>query len=53
MVNLIGWIGATVGSAIGWWIGARIGIMTAFFVSLVGTAAGLYFGRRFAKHYLG
>ena len=49
MVNLIGWIGATVGSAIGWWIGEKVGFMTAFFLSVIGTAAGVYFARRWAR----
>lgn len=44
MRKLLGWIGATVGSALGWWAGARIGVMTAVFVSAVGTGAGLYAG---------
>ena len=41
-------LGATVGGAIGWWLGARVGTMTAFFVSVLGTAAGVYAGRRLA-----
>jgi hypothetical protein len=49
VVKLIVFIGATVGGALGWWIGARIGIMTAFFLSVVGTAAGTYFARRWSK----
>ncbi len=51
MVKLFGFIGATLGGAIGWWVGARVGFMTAFFVSLVGTGAGVYFGRRWALNY--
>lgn len=38
----------SVGGALGWWLGARHGIMTAFFLSMVGTGAGLYIGRRVA-----
>ena len=39
-----------VGSAAGWWIGAHIGIMTAFVVSMVGFGAGLWGARRFMEH---
>ena len=37
MSKALMFLGATVGSAIGWWIGARVGIMTAFVVSMVVT----------------
>ena len=42
MKKLIGTVGATVGSAVGWWLGAHVGLMTAFMVSMVGTGAGIY-----------
>jgi uncharacterized membrane protein YbhN (UPF0104 family) len=45
-------IGATVGGAVGWWLGARVGIVTAFFVSVLGTAVGVYVVRRFVTEYL-
>jgi uncharacterized membrane protein YbhN (UPF0104 family) len=45
-------IGATVGGALGWWIGERAGFMSAFFLSLVGTAIGIYASRRITRHYL-
>ena len=51
MQRLFGWVGATVGSALGWWLGKHIGLMTAFLVSTVGTGAGLYIGRRVADTY--
>ena len=51
MTKLLGWICATLGSALGWWLGAPAGMMTAFLVSIVGTAAGLYIGRRLATEY--
>ncbi len=44
-------IGATLGGAAGWWIGARIGVMTALVVSMVGTGIGIYGGSRVARHY--
>ena len=52
MKKLLSLLGATVGGALGWWLGARIGTMTAFFVSIIGTAAGVYLGARVARDYL-
>ena len=48
MSKLLAVLGATVGGAIGWWLGARVGTMTAFIVSTVGTGLGVYAGRRIA-----
>lgn len=44
MKKLLGLAGATLGSAIGWWAGARIGLMTAMLAGAVGTGAGLWLG---------
>jgi len=46
-------VGATVGSALGWWIGAHVGIMTANLVSAIGTGVGLWAGVRLASELLG
>ena len=53
MNKLLGGIGATVGGALGWWLGARGGFFLAFVVSMVGTGIGLYWGRRLAASLLG
>ena len=53
MTKVFGFIGATLGSSLGWWIGQREGFMTAFLLSIVGTGFGLYFGRRAADQWLG
>jgi hypothetical protein len=45
-------LGGTVGSMVGWWLGALVGFMTAFFMSVVGTAAGVYFARKWAMRNL-
>jgi uncharacterized membrane protein YbhN (UPF0104 family) len=45
-------VGTTLGGAVGWWLGARAGLMTAFFCSVVGTGFGLYAARRFTRDYL-
>ncbi len=52
MSKLLALVGATLGGAVGWWLGSFIGLMTAFIISIVGTALGVYAGRRFADEYL-
>lgn len=44
-------IGSTLGSYAGWWLGAHVGVMSAFIVSMVGTGLGIYGGRRVAQQY--
>ena len=51
MSKLFMLVGSTIGSYAGWWMGAHIGFMTAFFVSMVGTGVGLYYGKQLAEHY--
>ena len=48
MSKLFTFLGASLGSAVGWWLGARVGIMTAFIASMVRTGVGMYAGRRIA-----
>jgi hypothetical protein len=49
--KLLGFVGATLGGYLGWWLGAFAGNATAFVLSMVGTGAGIYLGRRLAQHY--
>ena len=51
MGKLFSFIGATIGSYAGWFIGARVGFTTAFMLSMVGTGIGIYYGRLIAKNY--
>lgn len=51
MTKLLIFLAATIGGSIGWWIGALVGTMTAFLLSVVGTAAGVYYARRFSAQY--
>lgn len=53
MVKLIVFVGATVGSYAGWYLGERFGFMTAFMLSMVGTGVGMYYGNRFARDRFG
>jgi uncharacterized membrane protein YbhN (UPF0104 family) len=52
MTKILTTLGATLGGAIGWWLGARVGTMTAFVVSVLGTGVGVYAGRRIAQSLL-
>ena len=52
MSRLFAIIGSTIGGWIGWTLGARIGFMSAYTLGIVGTAAGVYYGRRFADQLL-
>lgn len=49
MTKLFAFLGATIGGYAGWALGAPVGTMTAFSLSIVGTAAGVYAGRRVAR----
>lgn len=49
MIKVLGFIGATAGGGIGWWLGGHVGIMTAFLLSVCGTGLGLYGGRQIAR----
>ncbi len=48
----VGVAGTTVGGYIGWYVGAPIGFMTAFFLSMLGTGLGLWGARKLAAEYL-
>jgi outer membrane lipoprotein SlyB len=47
--KLFAFLGATLGGYAGWALGASVGPMTAFTLSVIGTAAGVYAGRRAAR----
>lgn len=51
MRKLLIFVGAMVGSTIGWYLGAAIGTMTAFIVSTIASGAGMYAGAKVAQHY--
>lgn len=52
MNKLCIFIGMTVFSSLGWWLGAHIGIMTAFLLSGIGSMVGVYVGWRINHDYL-
>ena len=49
MTKLLVMIVSTVTSAAGWWLGAHVGIMTAFMLSIVGLGVGIWGGRQLAE----
>jgi hypothetical protein len=51
MTKLAAFGGSTVGGYIGWFLGAKFGITTAFVLSMIGTGVGMYYGAKFAKQY--
>jgi hypothetical protein len=46
-------IGVNVGGMIGWSLGEPFGFMTAFFISGLGSCAGVYAGWWVARRYIG
>ncbi len=51
MKGLLSFLCVSVGGAIGWWMGSFVGIMTAVFLSAIGSGVGLYFALRFHREY--
>ncbi len=52
MSKILTFLGASVGGAVGWWLGAPVGMMTAFVVSMLGTGVGMYAGHWIAGRLL-
>jgi len=51
MNRLCIFLGMMVLGWVGWWIGARIGIMTGYFFSGIGSLVGVYVGWRIHRDY--
>lgn len=49
---IIASLGATIGGYAGWWAGNFVGLFTAYILSILGTAAGLYYARKWAAENL-
>lgn len=46
MRSVIGWLAATILGSAGWWLGERVGLVTAVVVGGVAGGVGLYYGYR-------
>lgn len=44
---LLNTLAAFIGGTVGWYAGALVGTATAFVLSMVGSAAGVYFAKHF------
>ncbi len=53
MKGILNFLAMAAGGWIGWFIGAPLGLFTAFVVSMVGTGVGLWVAIRFTKAMLG
>ncbi len=52
MKKIISFSGMMIGSYLGWWLGEKVGFMTAFMVSTIGAGVGLYLAQRWAKKFM-
>ena len=50
MTKIIVMLTTTVASALGWWLGSGVGIMTSFILSMIGFGFGMWGGKRLATH---
>lgn len=48
----MGFVGGTLGSMVGWWLGMFVGIGTAALLSIVGTVFGIWAGRWVLQRWL-
>lgn len=53
MSRIFALLGASLGGALGWWLGGHVGVMTAFLLSTLCSGVGIYGGNRMARHYTG
>jgi len=51
MQKVLSFFGMTAGGWVGWAVGAPISFFAAFMLSIVGTGAGLYLGRKIGQDY--
>lgn len=50
MKKLFTFIGSTLGSYAGWWLGSGVGLMTSFLLSVLGLGLGIWFGARCVRY---
>lgn len=52
MSRMCAFMGMVIGSSIGGWLGAKLGLFMMVMLSSVGAGAGFYYGRRFSQDFL-
>jgi hypothetical protein len=52
MKAMVWMVATTIGGAVGWWLGAFVGIFTAVSLSAVGSGVALFYAQRLANEYL-
>ena len=52
MRKIISMLGSSIVGGVGWWIGYKVGIMTAVVLSGIGSGVGVWLAYRFASEYL-
>jgi hypothetical protein len=50
--TIIGWLCASIAGSLGWWLGAKLGLLSAVAVGAVASGAGLYWGYRWFDEHL-
>ncbi len=53
MCKLCIFVGMTALGSLGWWLGAKVGFMTGYFIGGIGSMAGVYLGWRIHRDLLG
>jgi hypothetical protein len=51
MKGLLILILTSIGGWLGWWLGYHVGLFAALALSMIGTGAGLYYGRKLLDMY--
>jgi hypothetical protein len=46
---MIPWLAGLIGSYIGWWLASRLGMFAGLMGSLIGMAAGGYYGAKWVR----
>ncbi len=49
---LINTLAASFAGGIAWWLGAKVGIMTAFFLSTIASGVALYYSAKWIREHL-
>ena len=53
MAKIIYILCMSLGSGLGWYLGSKVGgLMTSYFVSVVGAAFGMYYGRKISSNHM-